>query len=305
MISTIRNRDKWVFNSCHDIFDDKLSLIENEYIETLSKTLKMFRYNNLPDTISTRDIELNNQVNGFSTWGVNTDGKLYVFYTGLGGEPNEYYLPTKAVVSNPYLRLNKTWDIDNDCVVMRNDYFYRGLTPTINKYCTLLADAYLSLRQALYIARIPFLVSADNQRSKDSAEEFFKKIENGVYGVIGGADFFDGIKSHEFGKTTSIMEIIESIQYIKGSLYSELGISAPYNMKREALNSTEVAMNEDVLFPMVEMMFECRKQDVEKINKMFGLKISVELDSIWNDNMEEKNIEIINLEANNDSGGNT
>ena len=52
-------------------------------------------------------------------------------------------------------------------------------------------------------------------------------------------------------------------------------------MKREAINDAESGMNEDSLLPLVDDMLENRKRGVEKINKMFGTNITVELDSSW------------------------
>ena len=52
-------------------------------------------------------------------------------------------------------------------------------------------------------------------------------------------------------------------------------------MKREALNSAESALNDDILYPLIDEMLEERQKDIEKVNELYGTNISVELSSVW------------------------
>lgn len=273
--------------------EDKDYLVKMAVTNMLNRSVRIFKYNGLPDTIPQKDLELILQVNGNATWARDEDNKLYVFAAGLGGEPNPYYLPTLAVVANPALRLSKTFTIDKDCVVMLNDTMYQGLMPMFSKYAHLLAEAELSLKYAIINARVPALVQADNDGTYESAVEFFKKIVEGKeYGIISSKEFFDGIKTQDYYRQAYIKDLIESIQYIKGSWYSEIGLNAAFNMKREAINEAEASLNEDVLYPTIDTMLECRKIALDKINAMFGTNISVELDSIWKFNREHDELSI-------------
>ena len=87
-----------------------------------------------------------------------------------------------------------------------------------------------------------------------------------------------------------IKDLIESIQYIKANWYNEIGLNAQFNMKREALNSAETTLNDDILHPTIDVMLQCRKKAVEKINKMFGTNITVELNSVWEQNKIEEDL---------------
>ena len=273
--------------------EDKDYLVKMAVTNMLNRSVRIFKYNGLPDTIPQKDLELILQVNGNATWARDKDNKLYVFAAGLGGEPNPYYLPTLAVVANPALRLSKTFTIDKDCVVMLNDTMYQGLMPMFSKYAHLLAEAELSLKYAIINARVPALVQADNDCTYESAVEFFKKIVEGKeYGIISSKEFFDGIKTQDYYRQAYIKDLIESIQYIKGSWYSEIGLNAAFNMKREAINEAEASLNEDVLYPTIDTMLECRKIALDKINAMFGTNITVELDSIWKFNREHDELSI-------------
>lgn len=283
-------RNSWIFGKCKSILNDKDLLQKQIISQMLNKTITIFKYGNLPKTITDKDIEIITQVNGYSIW-KEVDGKLYVFYGSLGGEPNPYYLPTIAIIANPALRYNASLKIDEECVVMLNDYLYTGLMPLFNKYGSLLTEAEISLKYAIINARIPALLQSDNDNTYKSAQEFFSKIEKGDgYGIIASKEFFEGIKSQDFYKQPYIKDLIESIQYIKASWYNEIGLNSQFNMKREAINSAESRLNDDILHPTIDVMLQCRKNAVEKINKMFGTNITVELNSVWEQNKIEEDL---------------
>ena len=283
-------RNSWIFGKCKNILNDKEALQKQIISQMLNKTITIFKYGNLPETITDKDIEIITQVNGYSVW-KEVDGKLYVFYAGLGGEPNPYYLPTIAIIANPALRYNASLKIDEECVVMLNDYLYTGLMPLFNKYGSLLTEADISLKYAIINARVPALLQSDNDNTYKSAQEFFSKIEKGDgYGIIASKEFFEGIKSQDFYKQPYIKDLIESIQYIKASWYNEIGLNSQFNMKREAINSAESRLNDDILHPTIDVMLQCRKKAVEKINKMFGTNITVELNSVWEQNKIEEDL---------------
>lgn len=291
----IPSRCNWIFETDNTI-NNKEDLLRVNIIQMLNRTTSMFKYKNLPDTIKEKDLELQLQVNGYAVF-KEVDGKLYSFYAGLGGQPNPYYLPTKAIIANPALKYNKSLEIDEECVVVLNDNLYCGLMPILNKYCGLLVEGELSLKYALINARIPSIVTADNDATKESAIEFFNKIIKGEeYGIVTSNEFLDGVQTKPFN-TAGIIDIIEGIQYVKGSLYNEVGLNAMINMKRESINEAESTMNDDVLFPLIDTMLNCRKLGIEKVNEMFNTNIEVELNSSWKNKFEKSDLELDLIES--------
>jgi len=290
---TVSKRQQWSFDDeCDDILLNKNTLAKGYIRYMLMQTLEMFEYDGLPETIPQKELELLLQMNSLAIWGKDSDGKLYVFYGGLGGELNEYYHPTIAVVSNPYLRLTVNWKIDEECVVMFNDKCRFGLRNMFTKYGLLLAETDITMRYLLVNARIPSFITADDDNTVESAKEVYEKVWNGTgFGTILNKKFMDkdGIRGVEFGNknTSPIKDIMELRQYIKSSWYLELGIQSNYNMKRESLNSSETTMDEDVLLPLIDDMLRERQIGLEKVNKMFGLNVTVRLSSSWKKIREE------------------
>lgn len=296
-MDNITSRNEWIFSKSNDILQDKEEMRRQIILQMLNKSTEIFKYNNLPKTIKKKDLETYLQVGGYGIWKeVNDD--LYVFQGGLGGKPNPYYLPTLAIVANPALNYSASLEIDKECVVMLNDHYYQGLMPLFNKYGGLLTEAEISLKFAIINARVPALIEADNDGTKESAETFFDKVYKGEeFGIVASKEFFDGIRSHDFYKQAYIKDLIESIQYIKGSWYNEIGLKSAFNMKREAINEAEASLNDDILYPTVDVMLECRKIGLEKVNKMFGTNITVELDSVWQQNRKQESLAIRHKEA--------
>lgn len=293
----VESRNEWIFGRIKNPLEDKDYMLKSAILQMLNKSTRIFKYNNLPETIQAKDLETQLQVNGFAIW-KEVEGKLYTFTGGLGGPPNPYYLPTVATVANPALKYTKNLDIDKDCIVMLNDHYYQGLMPMFNKYGSLLVEAEISLKFAIINARVPAIIQADNNNSYESATSFFDKIVEGKkYGIISSKEFFDGIRSHDFYKQAYIKDIIESIQYIKGSWFNAIGLNAAFNMKREAINEAEATLNEDILYPDVDTMLKCREFALENVNKMYGTNITVELDSVWQKNRIRDDLSIEIQEA--------
>ena len=276
----VPNRSNWTFDVCgQDLSLDKLS--EYYIKDTLIRTQKMFNYNNLPKTIPKEQLELLLQRNGYAVI-TKVNGELYAFYGGLGGEPNEYYLPTIATVANPALKFSKSMVIDKECVLIKNDVMFMGLMPLIQSTSYLLAQAEISFKYALINGRMKAIVTAPNDEVKASLDEMFKQIEKGSsLKVVVDDDLMNELKVSPYGSNDNGIDIIELKQYILGSFYQKLGIQSNFNMKREALNSAESALNDDILYPLIDEMLEERQKGIEKVNELYGTNISVELSSVW------------------------
>lgn len=280
---------------------DKVRSIRT-YINYMNIRLqKMFHYEGLPETLPKEMLEYYLLNNG-TCFVTKVDGKLYAFTGSFGGEPDAYYRPTLYVVANPALKVSESYNIEKDGVLVRNDKLWCGLFPLMSRYATLMAENMLTIRTADIMLRIMALLSAPDDRTKVAAEEYLKKLEKGELGVIGENRFLDeGIKmqSPPSNNGSYLTQFIELHQYLTGTFYNEIGLNANFNMKRESIGEGESSLNEDSLLPLSDQMLECRKEDIEKINKMFDTHITVEFDSAWANNRKEidLNLKILNKEA--------
>ena len=291
---------------------DKRQSANAYYRYFLTRLTSMFEYKNLPDTIPHQIFDRYLFNNGIALITKVRD-KLYCFYGNAGGPQDVYYRPCQFIVANPHIigdngepfSANITI-FENDRypelgqptgVLMRNDTEWLGLFPMLARYSFLMAENILTLRTADVMLRITSLLTAPSDKERAAALEYLKTIENGGLGVIGESPFFDGVKlqSPPSNNGSYLTQFIEYQQYLKGSFYNELGLSANYNMKREAIGKGESTLDEDALLPLCDNMLLCRKEDIEKVNNMFGTSIEVSFSSAWLQNELESKSTLVTM----------
>ena len=252
----------------------------NNYM--LAKTLSMFEYTGLPETIPAKELEKILQLKGFA-FITEVNGKLYAFACSKSGEQDAYGNPLQVTIANPYLKFNKTLNIDGEGVLFSSDEMDLGLYPLFEKCNTQLVENEITMTLWGFNARTQKLISAPDDKTKESADLYLKKIIDGDLSVIGENALFDGVKvqATQNGQGVTVQSMIEYHQYIKSVMFNEVGISSNFNMKRERLVSGEVEQNEDSLFPFVYNMLQCRQNAVKAINEKYGLNITVDFGSVW------------------------
>jgi hypothetical protein len=265
----------------------------NRYM--LARTLSMFNYEGLPLSLPSVEIEKQLQKKGF-TFITKVNDNLYALQGSLGGELNAYGEPTKIIINNPYINFSATLDIEKDGVFIKNDDMMLGLFPLYEKYNSLMIENEITMFLNSYNTRIQTLISAGDDSTKESAELYIKKIIEGELGIIGENRLFDGInvQTAQASNPEVTTQLIEFNQYLKATLYNEVGLNANFNMKRERLNSSEVNMNTENLHPLIDNMLLNREQGIQKLNEMYSLESRVEFGSIW----KARNIDKEPLEEN-------
>ena len=109
----------------------------NDYM--LAKTVSMFEYEGLPETIPYEELEKIIQRNGYA-FITEVSGKLYAFAGSIGGELDVYGNPQDITINNVFLNFNKTLNIAKDGVLIRNDDMRIGLMPLYEKANTFLVE---------------------------------------------------------------------------------------------------------------------------------------------------------------------
>lgn len=253
----------------------------NKYM--LAKTVSMFEYSGLPETLPASELEKLIQKNGFAFVTKANDGNIYAFAGSIGGECDAYGNGKNFIIANPHLNFNKTCDIEKDGVLFQNDDLRLGLMPIFERGNTFLVENDINMMLWGYNSRTQKLISASDDRTKESADQYVKKIIDGDISVVSENAMFEGVKvqGSQNSAGASVQQMIEFTQYLKATMLNEVGISSNFNMKRERLISSELDAAEDSLFPLVYNMMQQRIAAVEKLNKMFGLSVTVDFGSIW------------------------
>ena len=276
-----------------DLTRKKKDIFRSVCLDMLTRTIGMFEYENLPETLSARSMEIEMQTNGFCcitevSEPLNGKPGLYCFRTASpSGQLNADRLPTRVVVDDPWLNFNKELVIDEDCIVIANDVLWRGLGSNFSLYGGQLTDGETTMRLQLYNARINKILTATDDKVIESAKALLLSIEDGKWGVIGDEvelmGMMKALSSVDFTSphAGSIKDSMEVVQYYRAQWFISLGLNDNFNMKREALNGTETESNANTLFALPLMMLEYRKKGIEKLNEKYGTNVSVKFGSVW------------------------
>lgn len=287
-----------------DILDKNKSV--RQYIANmLNRTNEMFEWDGLPDTIPQYMLEMYLQLNG-QVCITKHGGDLYALPGGLGGAPDPYYRPTLYVLANPGLGYSASLKILNhlppfnkdqastgECVLIRNDTLMEGLLYTFARYAVQLTENDISLRSAQINARAHIGIEADTDKDAAAAKKYVEALVAGKIEIVTGTPFMESVKVHNLSMNTAnvIIQLIELQQYLKASWYNEIGLNANFNMKREYLSEEELQANTDVILPLIDNMFACRKEAVDFINKTYGTSISVKKSSSWENKQFGRDVE--------------
>lgn len=198
--------------------------------------------------------------------------------------PDVYGNPTQIIISCPALNFNKTLDLKKDGVLFINDSMKMGLWKHFNKYNTLMVENDINLVIHGYNSRNQKLISASDDKTKASAELYMQKLVDGELSVIGENAMFEGVRVQSGGSTSSdaTRGMLEYHQYLRGTMYNEIGLGQNFNMKKERLVSAEIDQIRDSIFPLVYDMMKCRIKSVEKLNEMYDMDLKIGFGSVWN-----------------------
>lgn len=280
-----------------------------QYVQYMfDRTNRMFRYTGLPDTIPEYMLEYMLQIYG-SVAIIEHNGDLYALRSEFGGPPDPYFRPTQAVISNPALDVSgiykitnnlppfdrKAWDKYPECVRFMNDTQLMGLLPLFSRYAAQMTENDVSIRCAQINLRQQTVIGANTGPEIESAKKYMDDLEAGKLSAIATRPFLEGVSvtNAAVGNSNSIMQLIELQQYLKASWYNEIGLNSNFNMKSQYISSDEINSSADIMLPLIDNMYECRKQAVEKINSVFGVSISVEKDSAWEKKQMQSDLSVL------------
>lgn len=281
---------------------DKHKMLKQFKSNQLNKSLTMFEWSNLPETIPAVELEKMLQINGYAVI-AEYQGNLYAFQAGFSGQ-DPYNQPTKALVNNPALKNNTTYTIGEDCIVIKNDDMKQGLNGIYEYYGQRLIENQITMLMTDYNLRMPFTISSSDDQTTQSAKMYLKKIIDGSLGVIGEQKLFKALSVTPTNskQTATFSDLYGYQQFIIAQLNNTIGLATNNNMKRERLTTNEIEVNKNASYPLVDNMLKNRQQAVDAINEMFDVDISVEYSSIWrgiNDNSDNS----ISDNGNNENNG--
>lgn len=258
-------------------------LVYIDYYTRLKEyAINTFQWVNLPDTVDARYMELilcergkvcffQDEVVGFMALPVNEYGNL-----------NVYNYPTEHGIYavNGY---NKNRNIE-DSVVIYNNYLRLPTVLTLSLYAERLSKIQRTIDVNIGACKTPYIIVAtENQRL--ALENAFNQIDENKPALFFTNEMnLDNIKALDL-KTPYVSD---KLTLLKHDVWNEamtfLGIENSNTDKKERMITDEVNSNDGQIEASRFNMLDARLEACEKINKMFGLKISCKF---RNDNVQK------------------
>lgn len=252
----------------------------------LNKVCSCFVINGLPDTINQTYLKNELILSGMCCV-TDFGGKLYACTGSLGGQPDEYYIPTVFVIANPVLGSKQVRRGEDGVVIFNtvidelyNGCFAAGLYQYINQTATLLADNIVSINANQINSRVCAFFVADSKAKALAGEVVLKKMYAGQPYQILEADLVEKINVNPISTaatSSNITELVELNNYIISNFMQSIGIKANNDRKRERMITDEINSQNDYLgFSVLEVLASWQK-GFDAVNEMYGTEISVSL----------------------------
>lgn len=267
------------------------------YNRLMELAINMFKWDNLPDTVDERFLELVLYEYGYCLYFNDPIiGNLGLTCT-IGGKLDVYRIPMerRAYASNGY----NIQCSNADSVLVFNNFLHTPTMMTIELFARRLYEIERAIDVNVKGQKTPkIILSSEQQRL--SMKNYYMQYD-GNEPFIFGDNSMDIEGMNVLDTTTPY--VADKLEVLKHNIWNEcmtfLGIENASQDKKERLVESESAGNNGSIEAHRNIMLNSRRQAVEKINKMFGTNISVKfrsnLDSEVNggENIERKEVEPI------------
>lgn len=261
--------------SFHDTLMANGATYVQYYNRLMELSMSMFEWKNLPDTVDERYLELGLFSSGCMVFFKDdVIGELALNMTYQGGF-DIYGEPTRRRAYSRYNQFQTTLNKDNS-VIIWNNMLRTNSALDVQMFAYRLYNLDRIVDINANAQKTPVLITCD-EKQKLTMKNLYMQYE-GNYPVIFGDNNLD-IKSLSVLKTDAPF-VSDKIYDLKVKIWNEaltyLGISNINTTKKERMITDEVIRNQGGTIASRYSRLESRRRAVKKINKMFGLNITVD-----------------------------
>lgn len=303
-------RLKDTIESMYDVADVKTGF-DYWFFKLLNFCLTIFEYDNLPESLPKREIELNLLLTGHAV--IFTDKADIVTACTTLYNFDRYYNPTQAVYAQPRMT-SKTLYLDNSIeahkqnavVIYNNDIkdniFYipadGGLLTFISRYARRLADLESSENIYAVNSRLTSFPVGSTDSVIANIKKFFNSLILGKREVIVDDAIINSFRNVDIVRSNikdSINDILIARDKILEQFFRDIGVKFFADNKKAQLTDNEVESDNQLLLISLESMLKSRREGIEAVNEFYGLNIEVRISD--NFNRENFRNEVLNNET--------
>ena len=258
-----------------DIAAAKNGIANNQYFKRLAElSMTMFDWQNLPDTVDPRFLELTLFFDGQAVFFEDEDLGYLCLQCLTSGNFDVYRIPIerRAIAVNGY---NRDLDRENSVIIYNNYLHCNSVTD-----CVMFADRLYELDRTIEVnaraQKTPVLIRG-TEKQMLSLKNVYQKWD-GNEPVIFGDKGLDPNSLQVLN--TGAPYVADKLYSLKTQIWNEaltyLGISNVNMQKRERMVSDEVVRQMGAVIASRYSRLESRRQACDKINELFDLDIWVD-----------------------------
>lgn len=251
----------------------QLQVFHDYYHRLKGLALSVFEWEGLPETCNARFLEeclylygkalfLNDDEYGFINVKATPSSTLNIY-----NEPTEYHAYSVDYDKNIAAE---------DCVYIRNNYLEKSTDTSIILFAERLAKIQLAIETNVNAQKTPLFIRCE-EKQRATIEALYNKYDGDIPLIIGSKALSE--KPIEC-IITGAPFVADKLREEKTGVWNEalefLGINTnPSDKKKERLIVNEVNSNNEQIDLQCQMMLTARQEAAEKINKLYGLNVSV------------------------------
>lgn len=200
--------------------------------------------------------------------------------TGFGLQ----YQPTGALINSPYFQFTRPLAIGRECELIKLTPDYTTVFDTVAKYATELREIDISIKSAVRNVRLGYAMVADSDKTARTLRGVREKIINGDDAIIdealtkkrpdGSYELPWYLFERDVKQSYVVNDLLQARRDTLVDFYREIGVRMLDN-KRERMITDEVNAAQAETFIRSEVWAETLKESVKKVNRMFGLDLSI------------------------------
>lgn len=194
-----------------------------------------------------------------------------------------YYQPTKVAIGNPYYTATLT--VGKRAEILKLTPDFRGVLDIIDFYASKLAEISKGIDMGIINTKYPMILTAKNEGQAATLKKVYDKVQAGeslvVWKNTDDGDEVMPVKdpfeswTQDFKQTYIVHNLLEDMQLILDSFYTEIGLPVAIE-KKERLVTSEADFASAQSQARIACWVETLTESFKLINEHFGTNIGVE-----------------------------
>ena len=265
-----------------DAFRDAILMNDQTYIdyqERMKKiALSMFEWQNLPNSMNARFIELCLFYNGQAAFLYDDDYGYINTMAADGGYINIYGLPTEIqCYSYRFNQRRSLYMTDTgeekgkECILVMNNYERIPTCATVNLFAYRLAEAQRTADVNIKAQRTPILITTD-QKQLFSLKKMYEEFDGNTPAIFADKNVItpDALKALKTDAPFIAQDVMDYKREIWNEFLTFMGISN-LSEKRERMVTNEIDSNNELVNLNLQALLIPRKEACKQFNEKYGL----------------------------------